>query len=207
MTGTVLTPCPGSRLVRRCRVPGRRSAGRRLGRDSRGVAALELAVIAPVLFALLFGTWEVTQRLAAGLRTADAAEAMARLVAGQAAGVTPALMTDACAGAQDMLAPDAPSPLALAIASVSNIGGTVARDWEYDAACATAAAPIGAAGAVALATAYVRNKVASAGDSVVLVRATYAYVPAVTYLLGGAVLTHTAFARPRSNTTVPCAGC
>lgn len=180
---------------------------RRFGGDRRGVAGLELAIVAPVLCALLFGTWEITQRLGAGLRTANVAEAVARLVAGQAAGVTPALMTDACAGARAMLAPDAPAPLALAIASVSNTGGTVARDWEYDTACTTAATPIGAAGAVALATAYVNNKVAAAGDSVVLVRATYAYVPALTYLLGGATLSHMAFARPRSNTTVPCTGC
>jgi len=174
--------------------------------DQRGTAGLEFTLVVPLMMIFLFGAVEAVQLVGAHSRVENAADALVNIVAKQSTGVTPALLTDICVGAQRTLLPYAGTSLAVAIVSVTNDSGAVLVDWQDDTACPTAAAAVPSS--TAIADAQSSGRVSQSGDSIIIGFATYTYAPIITYVLGGPVtMTHTAYARSRSNTTIPCTGC
>jgi Flp pilus assembly protein TadG len=186
--------------------------------DRRGIAAVEFALIAPFLIAMLFGLFEVSSLVRVSLKLSHAANNLAKIVAQQqpasgqsTASVTQAQIADFCTGAGDVLAPFGATSLSAAVVSVTNNSGTNQADWEADSACTGKAAPfktsaISIAGGGSGSGGY--SLVPNPGDSVIVVQASYIYTP-VLHLIFGAnwTLNQTAFARPRVNSTIACSDC
>lgn len=182
--------------------------------NQRGMAALEFALLLPIMIMLIFGTYELSQYVRAQQKVDIAAQAIVDMVAQQAAGVTGGTsgsLGNFCQAGLLMMTPFATttgnSSFKVAIASVTNYSSSgPALDWESDAACPSTAAALGST-AITLATSPT-NLIPTAGapgDSVILVTVTYVYSSPVQYFFPGLfTMTHTSFARPRNNSVVTC---
>jgi Flp pilus assembly protein TadG len=191
---------------------------RKLVHDTRGVSAIEFALILPLMLMVPFGMYQVAEFVRADMQLENAAASIADLIAQQSAGVTSGktgVLGSFCNAAQLMMTPpsgasvSATQGLSVAMASVtfysSNLHPTM--DWESDLSCPTAATSLGNTLAVALVQPPNQNLVPNAGspgDSVIIVRATFQYKSFLQYLIPPLTLTQTAFARPRNNATIAC---
>lgn len=163
--------------------------------DRSGSVAIEFSLILPILVTMCLGMFEVEEAVRAYMKTSLAAQTMATVVAIQSS-VTPATMTDYCAGAKLVMAPYATGTLQIAVISVTNNGGTVQVDWT-DVTCGGATAPTSAA-AIALAS----SMVPTATNSVIIAQATYTYTSPMVFILPSTyTFTQTAFSRPRNQPT------
>ena len=177
-----------------------------LRNDRRGVAALEFAIVAPVLLSMSYGLVESVRYIRTRSLFEQATASLSEMVAAKL-GVTAGaggVLVDTCNGVLYTLTSYA-GGLAASIVSVTNTNGTVARDWENDAACPSTGGAIGAANAVSLATAMVPN----AGDSVIMVQASFNYVPLLTGIeavFPATTFHQTTFTRPRYG-QVLCTNC
>lgn len=189
--------------------------------NDRGVASLEFAIVLPIMLSLLFATYELTQLVRAQLKVDSAAQAIADMVAQQAAGVTSGTsgsLGNFCTAGGLMMTPfpvdtggtgtSSANAFSLAVASVTNYTSSGATlDWESDRSCTVTAAALGNT-ATALATGSSTNLIPTAGapgDSVIIVKVSYVYDSPIQYFFPGLItLTHTAFARPRNDGVVAC---
>jgi Flp pilus assembly protein TadG len=163
-------------------------------RQQSGAAALEFALVLPLLLTLFLGQFELVSAIRANIKVQSAAQTLAELVAKQVT-VNATTIADYCAGAKLVLAPLASATLKATVVSVTNNSGAKAVDWQ-DTTCGNA---VSLANAVALAS----GAVANAGDSVILVQTSYVYNSPVGYLLSVPLtMTQTALYRPRSNATI-----
>lgn len=191
-------------------------------KDQRGVAAMEFAILAPVLVILLLGLTEAVRVVRAQMELSAAVGVMTKLIAVQT-GVTtytgstiprpspPGSLQDVCKGAQLMLQPSQQPKFAMNVASVTKPPATetgpsaISLDWEVDKACTLTASPFPATGegsAISMATPLIPN----ANDSAIVVRGSAAYTPVFANSpipFSAMTLTFTAVARPRYG-TVPC---
>ena len=167
---------------------------RRLLADRRGTAAVEAALLSPVLILLFLGMVEVTQLIRVETKLARAAQAIQDIVAGQTqSSASVASLANAFAGGQIVMTPFGALNMSAAIASVKfdSSANALSVDWQQlennspnmtlSFACSTAAG------------------MSLGSDSVIVVKATYTYVPIVSYLFGKSyTLTQTAYGRPRN---------
>lgn len=178
--------------------------------QNRAAATVEFALVLPVVLLMLAGLYEATALVRADMKLNHAAAMLAKMVAQQSGTVTSgrtASLGDLCTGSGLGLAPMPAMPFAAAIASVTNAGGSGAReDWESDASCPSAAAALGAGTATNMAT--TPNVVPNTGDSVIIVNAAYTYAPLFHLILPASfTLKEVVYARPRTNKTIPCGNC
>ena len=111
----------GARLLSRLR------AARR---DQRGAAALEFALVAPVMLVMFVGLVEVGQVIVAGRRTGHVASALADLV-GQNTTMDDIRMTDIFAAGTQMIKPMSSTNLKTKVTQVSlRSDGTIKVDWS-----------------------------------------------------------------------------
>jgi Flp pilus assembly protein TadG len=189
--------------------------------DDRGVASLEFAIVLPIMLSLLFATYELTQLVRVQLKVDSAAQAIADMVAQQAAGVTSGTsgsLGNFCTAGGLMMTPFAvdtggtgttsANAFSVAMASVTNYTSTgVKLDWESDRSCTVTATQLGTS-ATSLATGPTTNLIPTAGapgDSVIIAKVNYIYDSPLQYFLPGLItLTDTAFARPRNDAIVTC---
>lgn len=187
---------------------------RSLFANDRGVAALEFVIVLPIMLSLLFATYELSQYVRVQLKVDNAAQSIADLVAQQAAGVTSGTsgsLGNFCTAGVLMMTPfpvgTSQSTFSMAVASVTNYtSGGVTVDWESDASCTKSATALGAtAKTLATSPANLIPTAGTPGDSAIVVTVTYVYNSPIQYFFPGLLtLTHTAFARPRSNAVVSC---
>lgn len=169
---------------------------RQFQRDRRGVAAVELALLSPVLLMLFLGTVEVTQLIRVKTKLALTAQAIQAMVAGQTTATANSLSI-IYSGSQLVMTPFASSGLTASIASVSftSSGSATSVDWqmlEGGATSMTVSAACTLAAGLSLGS-----------DSVIVVKTTYAYTPVLSYLLGKSyTLTQVAYGRPRNAAAV-----
>ena len=169
------------------------SRTRPLLRDRRGTAAVEFALLAPVLIALVIGGTDVSSAVLASLQVTNAAADVSELVAAQNS-VDASAIANFCQAAQLDMTPLAAAPLQVGIASVTQGAGGPAVDWQ--SGC-------GGASSVANATSLASGLIPRTGDSVIIVHATYQLtLPAPLILPSTITLTQTSMYRPRNNTTV-----
>jgi Flp pilus assembly protein TadG len=168
---------------------------RKLGRDRRGVSAVEFALIAPAMVASYFGMAEITQALLAERKAAHAASAIGDLVS-QSSSVSSSDITDIFSIASTIMSPYSTTTLKMRVSSVTADSGGVAKvDWSSGsglAALNTGATVTG-----------IPSGVISAGQSVVMSEVTYSYDSPVDMLMPNAVtFSRKFYLRPRKSDKV-----
>lgn len=205
-----------------------RPARRTLRSDRRGVAAVEFAIVAPVMVTLLFGAIELGNAFRIQTKVNTATGQLAELIAGQQAVTAPAgNLKDMCTGAAMNLLPYPTGSFSADIVSGTNDhpsnrtpGSTDSTtvlpypDWENTSSCPTTdASPMGQYGAYALANTPSSMLTLSGapdnnfgmGYSVIVVQATYTYANVLPLFLGRSItFSAVAVARPRQNSTIKC---
>jgi Flp pilus assembly protein TadG len=168
---------------------------KRLGRDRRGVSAVEFALIAPAMIAFYFGLAEITQALLAERRTGHAASAIGDLVA-QSSSVSNTDVTDIFKIAHTIMKPyPTTNVLKMRVSSLTNTSGTTKVDWSNGDGLA-AFSP----GAT---ISDVPAGVVSSGQSVIMSEVTYAYSSPVEFFMPDAVTFQRKFyLRPRKSDKV-----
>jgi len=167
------------------------AAGRqvRLLRDVAGLAAVEFALILPVMLTLYLGAVEATHMLTANRRVTSVAYTAADIVA-QAAAVSNADMTDIFAASSAILSPFSTAPLSVRVTSVVANSSNVAKVAWSDgfqvaprAVNSTVTLPAG---------------LTTPGSSVILVEATYSYGSPLSEAVAGTIdFSETAYLKPR----------
>ncbi len=208
-----------------------RPCARKLQADRRGTAALEFAIIAPIMVTLLLGALELGNAFRIQAKVNTATGQLAEMLAGQQAVTAPkGSIADTCAGAVLSLLPYPTAPFSADIVSGTNdhpsnrtAGSTDTTtvspylDWENVSSCPTTdSSPMGANGAYALVNTPTSLLTLSGapgysssdfgmGYSVIVVQATYTYANVLPLFLGRSItFSATAMARPRQNSTIKC---
>lgn len=168
---------------------------RKLGRDRRGVSAVEFALIAPAMIAFYFGMAEITQALLAERKAAHAASAIGDLVA-QSSSVSSSDITDIFSIASTIMQPYPTTSLKMRVSSLTaNSSGTPKVDWS-SASGLTALTP----GATVTG---VPTGVMTAGQSVVMSEVTYSYDSPVDVMMPNAItFSRKFYLRPRKSDMV-----
>lgn len=167
---------------------------RRLGRDRRGVSAVEFALIAPAMIAFYFGLAEITQALLAERRTGHAASAIGDLVA-QSSSVSNTDVTDIFKIAQTIMKPYPVTPLKMRVSSLTNTSGTTKVDWS-NADGMTAYQPNAVISDIP-------TGVVASGQSVIMSEVTYSYDSPVDFFMPNAVtFSRKFYLRPRKSDKV-----
>jgi Flp pilus assembly protein TadG len=182
----------------------------RIASNDRGVAAVEFALILPVMLVLYFGTYEASNLVRAYLATNRAAQAMANLMAqhDSSKSVTQADTQDICVAGQLAMAP---FPVLVSVGTNGNFKatiesvvnnqatGVISFYWaQPDTTCG------GKANAFANVTAAANGLVPNKGDSVIVVKVEYDYTSPLHFVLPPSfTIVQTASQRPRTNGAIP----
>ena len=162
---------------------------RQFSRDTRGVSAVEFALIAPFLIALYLGAVQVSQALNADSKVTSAANAVGDLVA-QDDTVTDDEMDDIFQAAALIMQPYDPAALILRVSSVRmDDDGDIFIDWS-DGLRLTPLAEDAAPD--------IPDGILAAGESIILVEAGYLFTtPFKTAGFESLELSDTVYLRPR----------
>jgi Flp pilus assembly protein TadG len=175
-------------------------------RDRSGLAAAEFGLLLPLLLTLFIGSFETGNLLLAYLKTEQAAEMAADLVAqtGPNYALQSSDFTNITNAIDQAMAPLPTSGLEIAFASITFSTGTPVIDWHTEVNGAT---PITISNLPNGANASTMGSATSGStDSVIAVQLTYPYVSPVSYVLKtNWTLTESAFNRPRFVHCVPSA--
>jgi Flp pilus assembly protein TadG len=161
---------------------------KKLIKDYRGVVAIEFALTAPIMVLLLVGVVELTNYMTAIRKVAAAAHTAADLVA-QETDLTSSELSTIFQAARYVIDPLDDANLTLGAASVRYDGdtGVASEDWtgNYNSGSVSDSETLA-------------DGLGSAGESIIIVTATYAYTPAFTLVLSGTyTITETSITRPR----------
>jgi Flp pilus assembly protein TadG len=168
----------------------------RFGRDRKGLAAVEFALIAPVMIVMFFGASELSSAVDCNARVGRVASTVADLVA-QSTTVSSSDTANFFAAANTVLYPYASANAKIVVSSlVDNGKGATTVAWS-DAQNAT---PRSVGATVSVPTGLVTS---GSGGSVIYTEITYTFTPAVAYFLGTSVtLTDHFYSKPRRSLTV-----
>ncbi len=167
---------------------------KRLGRDRRGVSAVEFALIAPAMIAFYFGLAEITQALLAERRAGHAASAIGDLVA-QSSTITNTEVTDIFQIATTIMQPYPTNTLKMRVTSVkANSAGVTTVAWSNGSGMT----PYSAGAALS-----VPEGVIAADQSVIVSEVSYDYDSPVNFFMANAVTFNRKFyLRPRKSDEV-----
>ena len=168
---------------------------RRFWRNTQGLAAVEFALILPIMLALYFGTLETADALTASRRVANVAETAADLVAQQTT-VSTSDVNDVFAASAAILTPYDTTAVKITITSVvasSTNVTTVAWSSAYG----------GATARTVNSTVTLPTGLTTAGTSVIMAEVTYSYAsPIGHFIIGPITMSEKAYLRPRRSVTV-----
>lgn len=170
---------------------------RRFGRDGAGVAAVEFALIAPVLILIYFGLTELCQAYMAQRRMSHATSQVADILA-QYQVVDKDLIDDTFALGDLVLAPFPATPLSLRVSAVTRGADGVDRVvWSrgkgMDKRTGTVVVPAG---------------LIEKGQSIIMSEGSYDFESTLGQVLPGTqTFSRTYWLRPRLVNTIACTGC
>ncbi len=172
---------------------------RRLRADQRGAAAVEFAILAPIMITLYFGLVETSEAVLAERKADHAASAIGDLVAQSSGTVSTSDLDDIIAIGQTIMAPYTSTGLQVRISSLTpNSAGSPAVTWSYGSGMTKLSA--GTTKTIPITI--------SAGDSVILSELKYTFNSPVKYVLpNGVVFNETYYMRPRQTSQITCTGC
>jgi Flp pilus assembly protein TadG len=187
---------------------------RELRADRTGTAAVEFALLFPIMMTLFIGSYEVENVLLADLKLTAAAETAADLVAQtttsggslQTGVLQSTDFTNFTSATANVLTPlptgSNNSLVKIAFASVTYSTGTPVIDWHIEENGATAITTANVPNSESLAN--LGNATAGSQDSVIVVQVQYTYTSPISYVLNASyTLSESAFNRPRYVTCVP----
>jgi Flp pilus assembly protein TadG len=179
---------------------------RYLRHDQSGLAAVEFALILPIMLLLFLGSFETTNLVLAYMKLEASAETAADLVAQTRVNTVlqSADFTSVTNAAKQVLTPLPTSGtlLKIAFASVTYNTGSAVIDWHTEVNSATPITTTTIPNNVSLAN--LGNQTNGSTDSVIIVTLTYSYSSPFTYMLSSSyTLTESAFNRPRYMNCVP----
>jgi len=179
---------------------------RNLGHNQSGLAAVEFALILPIMLLLFLGSFETTNLVLAYMKLEASAETAADLVAQTRVNIVlqSSDFTNITNAAEQVLSPLPTSGtlLKIAFASVTYNTGSAVIDWHTEVNSATAITTANIPNNVSLTN--LGNQASGSTDSVIIVRLTYSYSSPFTYVLSSSyTLTESAFNRPRYMNCVP----
>ena len=171
-----------------------RGAFRRIGRDERGVSAVEFALLLPLMLVLYFGAVEVSQAVAVDRKVTLSARSVADLVA-QAQSVNTTEVNDILDAASTVTAPYSAANLKVTVSQIKiDAQGTATVSWS-DARNTTAKAP---GSAVTIPTA-----LQIPNTYLILGEVQYTYKPVLGYVVTGTLnLKDQIYMRPRQGASV-----
>jgi Flp pilus assembly protein TadG len=163
---------------------------RRLFGDARGLAALEFAIIAPMMVLVLFGTVELTQALATNRRAENVAASIADIVARDTI-IDDAEMDDLWFAINALMFPDTPTNMKMRVTSVTfDASGAATAHWSEGH---NGWAPFAAGASVPIPTG-----MRIPDTSLIMTQTSYRYTPPIGVFLKVAFdLEHTEYRRPR----------
>ncbi len=172
----------------------------RLAGDSRGVAAVEFALLLPILMLLYFGSVELTQGMMTQQRANHAAATVGDLVS-QSSTVTSADVTDIFGVGSTVMYPYPTTSLKLRVSSLSDDDrGQVTVVWSQ----ASGMTPLAKGSTVSGLAA----NVVLPGETVIMSESQYTYTSVFGQLMPTPVVFNDkAFLHPRLSTAVTCGDC
>jgi Flp pilus assembly protein TadG len=179
---------------------------RDLQHDQCGIAAVEFALILPIMLLLFLGSFETTNLVLAYMKLEASAETAADLVAQTRVNTVlqSTDFTNITNAAKQILTPlpTSGSVLKIAYASVTYNTGSAVIDWHTEVNSATPITTANIPNNASLAN--LGNQASGSTDSVIIVTLTYSYSSPFTYVLSSSyTLTESAFNRPRYMNCVP----
>jgi Flp pilus assembly protein TadG len=177
-----------------------------LAHDRSGVAAIEFALVFPVMLLLFIGSFETTNLVLAFMKLEASAETAADLVAQTKVNTVlqSTDFTNITNAAKQVLTPlpTSGTQLKIAYASVTYSTGAAAIDWHYEVNSATAITTGNIPNGASLSN--LGSQTTGSTDSVIIVELTYAYSSPLSYVLNSSyTLSESAFNRPRYVNCVP----
>lgn len=182
---------------------------RRFRRDHKGLAAVEFAMILPVMITLFFGIVELSLALAARADVTNMASIAADLVA-QESVMTPTDMNNVFAASSAILYPYSTTPLTITVYSIVDDGakgaaGKVAwsctKTGSGNAVAGPTTPPTGSTGGQMIAATNLdANGAAAYGGtgSVIIAKVDYSYTSPTTKVVTGPIaMSNTFYAKPR----------
>jgi Flp pilus assembly pilin Flp len=166
-----------------------------------GVAAIEMALIFPVMIILYFGLVDVTNLLSANRRVTIAASTIADLVTQMATSMKKSDLSGFYKAVQPIMDPFPSTKVGIQISSYRIVGGSVKRIWHEESGPSCGAAP---------ADLSKFNSLMTGGNDIVLTRVCVTMKPIVGKMVGFKpeyTLTEQFALRPRQSQTLDCAEC
>lgn len=179
---------------------------RKLLHDQSGLAAVEFALIFPIMLLLFLGSYETANLVLASMKLEASAETAADLVAQTRVNTVlqSTDFTNIANAAKQVLTPlpTTGTLLKIAVASVTYNSGSAVIDWHTEVNSATAITTANIPNNASLAN--LGNQTNGSTDSVIIVKLTYSYSSPFTYVLSSSyTLTESAFNRPGYMNCVP----
>ncbi|MBC8037242.1 MAG: pilus assembly protein [Rhizobiales bacterium] len=174
-------------------------------RDTRGVAAIEMAFIMPFLLILFFGLVDLTQLISLNRKVTYTASVVGDLVTQNQDTVAAAAFTDYFDAAELVMKPADISGVRVEVYQFRDEGGSITSQWNRKSSGGSACWSPSSAGLSSLMT---------DGNDVVVTAVCTTYTPFMATFLGQAILGATSFTmseqialRPRQSATLDCTGC
>jgi Flp pilus assembly protein TadG len=174
---------------------------RRLRESDSGLAAVEFALVAPVLVVMLLGTVDVCKVLACREKLVSLASTASDIIA-MTSSVTSTDISNAYSVGNAVMYPYANGNTGIVISSIkySAATGLDTVDWsraQNGTALTQGSAVTVPAGVIA----------ATDGASAILVTVNYTYTPPFVGFMGAIPMSSTSYSRPRESLSVTCNGC
>jgi Flp pilus assembly protein TadG len=171
-----------------------------LARDSRGVAAVEFALLLPILLLLYFGVVELTQGAMTQQATDHVASTVGDLVS-QSSSITSAQVTDIFSVGDTVMYPYPTTSLEMRVSSLTADGsGSVTVAWSQASGMSALAKGSSVGGLPA--------NVIAPNESAIMSESQYTYTPVFGQIMPTPVVfKQKAYFHPRLSTTVACADC
>jgi Flp pilus assembly protein TadG len=169
--------------------------------DARGVAAVEFALVVPMVIIVYAGGFEIAQAATVYRKLTDTTVQLANVTSQYTTVATPDLNTIFGASSQ-IMAPYSTTPLTIVMSEVTTTAGNVAKvTWSQGYPTGTTALAVGSV--VTMPTG-----LASPSSNYIYVQTTYNYTTTVgSAFVGNIPMKNQVFMIPRESPSIPCTTC
>lgn len=161
-------------------------------KDRKGLAAVEFALIAPVMIIMFYGSVELSSAIDCNARVSRVTSTVADLVA-QETTISTTDASNVFSAANAILFPYAAANAQIVVSSlVTDSSGNVKVDWSEAQNAAKRTSP----------PANIPAGILPASSSVIYAEVTYGFTPAISYFVGNVNLTSNFYSKPRRSAKV-----